>query len=86
VPSGGRIEAVRPQTAGLNFDPKNYNGELTFEVGGWKICDPPVYDPRGDKGRHFGTIQYAWAPEYPHNLAVIVYKRCAAVRDFLYCS
>lgn len=86
VPSGLRIEAVKPQTAGLAFDMANYNGELSFEVGGWKVCDPPVFDPRGEKGRHFASIIYAAAPVYPHNLTTIVYKVCAGEKDVLFCS
>jgi hypothetical protein len=86
VPSGMTVEAVRPQTAGLNFDMANYNGDLTFEVGGYRICDPAVYDPRGEKGRHFASIVYAAAPKYPHNMAVIVYKRCASTSNLIFCS
>ena len=86
VPSALTIEAVRPQTAGLAFDMANYNGDLTFEVGGWKICNPAVFDPRGEKGRHFASIVYAAAPKYPHNAAIIVYKRCPTTADLIYCS
>lgn len=86
VPSGMTIEAVRPQTAGLAFDMANYNGDLNFEVGGWKVCDPPVYDPRGEKGRHFASIIYAAAPKYPHNMATVIYKRCPVTQDLIFCS
>lgn len=86
VPSGFRIEAVRPQTAGLAFDMKNYNGDLQFITGGERICTPAVYDPRHDKGRHFAQIIYAAAPQYPHNIAVVVYKRCAVTADYVFCS
>ena len=86
VPSGFRIEAVRPQTAGLNFDMKNYNGDLQFITGGERICTPAVYDPRHDKGRHFAQIIYAAAPQYPHNIAVVVYKRCPITADYVFCS
>jgi len=88
VPSGLTIEAVRPQTAGLAFDMANYNGDIQFVVGGYKICENTTlqYDPLGEKGRHFASIVYAAAPKYPHNLATIVYKRCPNVTDFLYCS
>lgn len=86
VPSGFTIEAVRPQNAGLAFDMKNYNGDLTFITGGERICDPAVYDPRHDKGRHFAQIIYAAAPKYPHNIAVVVYKRCPVTADYVFCS
>lgn len=86
VPSGFTIEAVRPQTAGLAFDMQNYNGELEFITGGERICDPAVYDPRHEKGRHFAKIIYAAAPKFPHNLATIVYKRCAITQDLIFCS
>lgn len=86
VPSGMRIEAVRPQTAGLNFDMQNYNGDIQFITGGYRVCDPAIYDPREEKGRHFAKIIYAAAPVYPHNLATIVYKRCALTQDLIFCS
>jgi hypothetical protein len=86
VPSGMRIEAVRPQSAGLAFDMENYNGELNFEIGGWRICDPAVYDPRGEKGRHFAKIIYAAAPQHQHSMATVVYKRCALTQDLIFCS
>jgi hypothetical protein len=86
VPSGMTIEAVRPQTAGLNYDMYNYNGEVEFIVGGWRICDPAVYDPRGEKGRHFAKIIYAPAPKFPHNMGSQIYKRCAQAVDQIFCS
>ena len=86
VPSGFRIEAVRPQNAGLAFDMKNYNGDLQFLTGGERICNPAVYDPRHDKGRHFAQIIYAAAPQYPHNIAVVIYKRCPVTADYVFCS
>lgn len=86
VPSGIKIEAVRPQTAGLGFDMANYNGDVQFITGGERICNPAVYDPRHEKGRHFASIQYAAAPRYPHNLATIVYKRCPYTTDYVFCS
>lgn len=86
VPSGFTIEVVKPQTAGLGFKAGNYNGEWDFIVGGHKICDPPVYDPRGEKGRHFAAIQYAARPKRPHDLKVIIYRRCPQNRSAIYCS
>jgi hypothetical protein len=86
VPSGMRIEAVRPQTAGLNFDMMNYNGDLQFITGGERICNPAIYDPQHTKGRHFAEIIYAAAPQYPHNMSAIVYKRCPVTTDYVYCS
>lgn len=87
VPSGMRIEAVRPQTAGLNFDMANYNGDLQFITGGERICDPAVYDPRHEKGRHFAAIAYAAAPVHQHSMATVVYKRCSNPTDNrLFCS
>jgi hypothetical protein len=86
VPSGMRIEAVRPQNAGLAFDMANYNGDVSFEIGGYKICNPPVYDPRGEKGRHFASIQYAAAPKFPHSMAAIIYKICTQTGDTVFCS
>lgn len=86
VPSGFRVEAVRPQTAGLNFNMENYNGELEFITGGERICNPAIYDPLHEKGRHFAKIIYAAAPQYPHNLGVVVYKRCPVTTDYVFCS
>jgi hypothetical protein len=86
VPSGFAIEAVRPQTAGLNFKPQDYNGDLEFITGGYRICDPPIHDPREEKGRHYASIQYAAAPKYPHSMAVIISKICPVDRQTVFCS
>jgi hypothetical protein len=86
VPSGMKIEAVRPQTAGLNFDMINYNGELEFITGGERICNPAIFDPKHTKGRHFANITYAAAPRLQHNLGTVVYKRCAVTSDYIFCS
>ena len=86
VPSGMKIEAVRPQTAGLNFDMANYNGELQFITGGERICSPAIFDPRHEKGRHFANITYAPAPRYQHSLGTVIYKRCAVTQDLIFCS
>jgi hypothetical protein len=86
IPSGMTIEAVRPQNAGLAFDMSNYNGELEFITGGERICDPGVYDPRHEKGRHFAKIIYAAAPKFQHSMATVIYKRCAITQDLIFCS
>jgi hypothetical protein len=86
VPSGMQIQGVRPENAGLNFDMANYNGDIQFVTGGERICNPGVFDPRHEKGRHFASIQYAAEPKYPNNMAVVVYKRCASTADYIYCS
>lgn len=86
IPQGMRIESVRPQTAGLNFNPGNYNGDLEFITGGNRICNPAIYDPREEKGRHFASIQYAAAPVYPHSMATVIYKRCPVTSNVIFCS
>lgn len=89
VPNGFTVEAIRPQTAGLNFNPQDYNGDVQFITGGYRICDAavqPIYDPREEKGRHFATIAYAPAPKFSHNLGVVVYKRCSTVSTTIFCS
>lgn len=86
VPSGMKVEVVRPQTAGLNFKPANYNGDIEFVIGGEKICNPPQFDPLGQKGAHFGSIQYAPAPRFPHSLGIFVYKHCPPSDDTIFCS
>lgn len=67
-------------------DPTNYNGELNFIAGGERICDPAEYDPLHEKGRHFGVITYAAAPNRINAGAVVVYKRCATASNSIYCS
>lgn len=86
VPSGFTVEVVKPQTAGLNFKASNYNGEWEFIIGGTIVCNPPIYDPRGEKGRHFAAIQYAARPKRPHDLKILVYRRCPATRNSIFCS
>lgn len=79
-------EVVRPKTAGLNFDPVNYNGDWEFITGGERICDPAVYDPEHEKGRHFSRIEYAPKPRKIHWSKVIWYKNCAVTGDQIFCS
>lgn len=67
-------------------DPTNYNGELTFIAGAERVCDPAEYDPLHEKGRHFGTIQYAAAPNRINAGAVYVYKRCPQTNNTIFCS
>lgn len=86
LPEGMSVEVVRPQNAGLNFDPENYNGEWDFITGGERICNPGVYDPKHEKGRHFATISYAARPKRIHSMKVIIYKRCSPTRSSIYCS
>lgn len=86
VPSGMTLEVVAPQTAGLKFNPANYNGEWEFITGGERICDPAVYDPRHEKGRHFAAIQYAARPKRPHDFKILIYKRCTPTSTRLFCS
>jgi hypothetical protein len=86
LPSGFEVEAVRPSTAGLNFEPSNYNGEWNFITGGERICNPAVYDPRHEKGRHFAAIVYAARPKMIHNLTTIIYKRCSPATNLIFCS
>lgn len=86
VPSQFTIEVVRPQTAGLNFEAANYNGEWQFITGGERICNPAVYDPRHEKGRHFAAIQYAARPKRPHDAKILVFKRCAPASGAVFCS
>lgn len=54
----------------------NYMGDLEFIIGGEKICEPEVYDPRGELGRHFANIEYAPRPQRPFYAKTILYKRC----------
>lgn len=54
----------------------NYMGDLQFKVGGNLICDPPVYDPLGERGRHFANIEYAPRPDRPYLAKSILYKHC----------
>lgn len=65
---------------------QNYNGEWQFEIGGNKICDPPVYDPEGERGRHFAKVVYAPSPIYPYLGAVYLYKRCPDTPNLIFCS
>lgn len=54
----------------------NYMGDLEFIIGGEKICEPEVYDPRGELGRHFANIEYAPRPVRPFYARTVWYKRC----------
>lgn len=67
-------------------DTSNYAGEWSFEVGGERICNPAVYDPQHERGRHFAKLSYAPKPIYPYLGAVLIYKRCTTTAQTLYCS
>lgn len=67
-------------------DPTSYNGTLEFIAGAERVCNPAEYDPLHEKGRHFGVISYAAAPNLINHGAVLVYKRCAKTTYQIYCS
>lgn len=54
----------------------NYTGSLDFVIGGEKICNPAVYDPQGERGRHFANLEYAPKPKRPYYAKTIWFKRC----------
>lgn len=75
IPRAMTAEIVAPTN--WRFDTMaNYMGDLQFVIGGEKICDPPVYDPLGERGRHFANIEYAPRPERPYLAKTVWYKRC----------
>lgn len=67
-------------------DPTSYNGTLEFIAGAERVCSPAEYDPLHEKGRHFATLEYAPAPNYPNFGAVLIYKRCPNTSNSIYCS
>lgn len=79
-------QVVRPASAGLNWEPLNYNGDWMFETGGERVCTPGRFDPLHEIGRHFAMIEYAPKPRKPHYSKLIIYKNCAVTGDLIYCS
>lgn len=84
-------EAVLPEswpfkTIDGQPDPTNYNGEFTFIAGAERVCSPAEFDPLHEKGRHFAVISYAPAPDLVNLGAILVYKRCPATSNAIYCS
>lgn len=73
-------EILKPELTapGIKFDPDNWAGEWDWRVGGNKICDPAVYDPKELLGRHFATIRHAARPVLPKFGWLIIYKRDCA--------
>lgn len=65
---------------------QNYNGEWDFIIGGTIVCNPSVYDPQGEKGRHFAKIEYAARPDYPYLASALIYKRCPQNSASIFCS
>lgn len=63
----------------------NYMGDLQFKIGGNLICDPPVYDPLGERGRHFANIEYAPRPDRPYQAKTVWYKRCPTSKVAVTC-
>lgn len=84
-PEAFQPEAVTPSNWKFP-DSRNYNGELDFIVGGERVCDPPIYDPHHENGRHFGAIEYAPKPKQVHLAALTIYKRCPQSNSTIYCS
>lgn len=85
-PDTFKCEAVRPQSAGLSWNPIDYNGDLRFYTGGERICTPGRYDPEHELGRHFWHIEYAPKPRKIHYSKVVIYKNCAQTQDQIFCS
>lgn len=67
-------------------DPTNYTGELEFIAGAERVCNPAEFDPLHEKGRHFGVISYAPAPNLPNLGSALIYKRCAQSSETIFCS
>lgn len=67
-------------------DTQNYNGEWEFRTGGMEICNPGVFDPQHERGRHFAKIVYAARPNYPYLASAIMYKRCPETSSLIFCS
>lgn len=71
-------QAITPTSsaAGLNWQPKSYMGEWLFQTGGYKIFDPPCFDPGEKLGAHFGWYKHAAKPIFPEYGYLIIFKRC----------
>lgn len=84
VPAAMTAEIVAP-TDWKFPNMANYMGDLQFKIGGNVICDPPVYDPLGERGRHFANIEYAPRPDRPYVAKTVWYKRCFSTRTTVTC-
>lgn len=85
TPDAFQADIVTP--ANWRFpDTSNYNGEWDFEVGGYKVCNPPVFDPENERGRHFAKIVYSAKPLWPYAASMIIYKRCVQSQSLIFCS
>jgi hypothetical protein len=62
--------------AGMNWPPKNYQGEWKLVVGGAKINDPPCHDPLEKLARHFAEYKHAPKPIFPKYGRFIIFNRC----------
>lgn len=80
VPTAMTAEIVTPYDWKFP-DTSNYMGVWDFITGGERICDPAVYDPEHEKGRHFAKFEYAPRPDMPFHAKVLVYKHCPSTED-----
>jgi len=70
-----KCHVVRPQTGGLDFDPKGYMGDWNWVTGAYK-WDTDCPDPLNKKGRHFAEFMHAIEPIFPDYGLTVFIKRC----------
>ncbi len=76
---------IRPDSAGLSWDPLNYMGEWVWETGPL-ISTTYCFDPMKNYGRHFANFMYAPQPIYPEFGVAIIYKRCLNDAEYAPCT
>lgn len=74
---------IRPESAGLDWDPTNYMLEWVWKTGP-EISESYCFDPFKNYGRHFAQGMYAPEAVFPNYGMTIFYKRCFkdAIRAF----
>ncbi len=66
---------IRPESAGLDWEPTNYMMEWVWKTGP-EISETYCFDPFKNYGRHFAQAMYAPEAVFPDYGLTIFYKRC----------
>lgn len=76
-PSVMNARFVRPESAGLDWEPTNYTLDWIWKTGG-DISETYCFDPLKNYGRHFAQAIYAPEAVFPDQGGTIIFKRCPA--------
>lgn len=77
---------VRPDDAGLAWNPLNYMGEWVWQTGGNLISQTYCFDPMKNYGRHFANFMWAAKPIFPDFGVALMYEVCPQDFEVIGCA